>query len=303
MASTSPPPVGLDHGASTNIILGFGRRRPAAAHRAARPDQWLDHGRNRCPHGRDRRIFRTRRVHRSAVQVLSQGMAARLAFAIASLALPGDSAHGRVDRQGTRRFRKRRSSGCSDSPIMPASSSSASHQNDLIARTCNKVLELEHGRVRRFCSIAEVSDGIMAPRRALHQPCHHHQLLLQCPAPLRLAAHRHEVMELRKLVLRHERREILQFTNRVDRAQHQVELDDRHLEILRQKQRSPVDLAAMIHIGEQVTLDLAADTARSSRQSARPRRSAASVRHCRAVRPCSSAARRGPVSAHPSPTA
>ena len=31
----------------------------------------------------------------------------------------------------------------------------ASHQNDLIQRTCNKVLELEHGRVKRFASADE----------------------------------------------------------------------------------------------------------------------------------------------------
>jgi ABC-type polysaccharide/polyol phosphate transport system ATPase subunit len=31
----------------------------------------------------------------------------------------------------------------------------ASHQNDLIARTCNKVLELEHGRVKRFATAVD----------------------------------------------------------------------------------------------------------------------------------------------------
>ena len=35
----------------------------------------------------------------------------------------------------------------------------ASHQNDLIRRTCNKVLELEHGRVKRFASASEYFGG------------------------------------------------------------------------------------------------------------------------------------------------
>jgi len=85
----------------------------------------------------------------------SQGMAARLAFAIATSLEPEillmDEWIGAGDASFQDKAQQRMQRLADHAGIVVL----ASHQNDLIARTCNKVLELEHGRVRRFCSIAE----------------------------------------------------------------------------------------------------------------------------------------------------
>jgi ABC-type polysaccharide/polyol phosphate transport system ATPase subunit len=89
----------------------------------------------------------------------SQGMAARLAFAIATSLEPEillmDEWIGAGDASFQEKAQQRMQRLADHAGIVVL----ASHQNDLIARTCNKVLELEHGRVRRFCSIAEYLTG------------------------------------------------------------------------------------------------------------------------------------------------
>lgn len=89
----------------------------------------------------------------------SQGMAARLAFAIATSLEPEillmDEWIGAGDASFQDKAQQRMQRLADHAGIVVL----ASHQNDLIARTCNKVLELEHGRVRRFCSIAEYLAG------------------------------------------------------------------------------------------------------------------------------------------------
>lgn len=89
----------------------------------------------------------------------SQGMAARLAFAIATSLEPQillmDEWIGAGDASFQDKAQQRMQRLADHAGIVIL----ASHQNDLIARTCNKVLELEHGRVRRFCTIAEYLAG------------------------------------------------------------------------------------------------------------------------------------------------
>ena len=89
----------------------------------------------------------------------SQGMAARLAFAIATSLEPEillmDEWIGAGDASFQEKAQQRMQRLADHAGIVVL----ASHQNDLIARTCNKVLELEHGRVRRFCSTAEYLTG------------------------------------------------------------------------------------------------------------------------------------------------
>ncbi len=89
----------------------------------------------------------------------SQGMAARLAFAIATSLEPEillmDEWIGAGDASFQDKAQQRMQRLADHAGIVVL----ASHQNDLIARTCNKVLELEHGHVRRFCSIAEYLAG------------------------------------------------------------------------------------------------------------------------------------------------
>ncbi len=85
----------------------------------------------------------------------SQGMAARLAFSIATTLEPEillmDEWIGAGDASFQQKAQERMQRLADHAGIVIL----ASHQNDLIARTCNKVLELQNGRVTRFCSIVD----------------------------------------------------------------------------------------------------------------------------------------------------
>lgn len=85
----------------------------------------------------------------------SQGMAARLAFSIATTLEPEillmDEWIGAGDASFQSKAQQRMERLAAHAGIIVL----ASHQNDLIQRTCNKVLELEHGRVKRFASAAD----------------------------------------------------------------------------------------------------------------------------------------------------
>lgn len=85
----------------------------------------------------------------------SQGMGARLAFSIATTLEPEILLMDEWIGAGDAAFQSK----AKDRMQMLAESAGiiilASHQNDLIARTCNKVLELEHGRVKRFATAAD----------------------------------------------------------------------------------------------------------------------------------------------------
>jgi ABC-type polysaccharide/polyol phosphate transport system ATPase subunit len=85
----------------------------------------------------------------------SQGMAARLAFAIATTLEPEillmDEWIGAGDASFQAKAQERMQRLADHAGIIVL----ASHQNDLVARTCNKVLELEHGRVKRFTTAAD----------------------------------------------------------------------------------------------------------------------------------------------------
>ena len=89
----------------------------------------------------------------------SQGMAARLAFSIATTLEPEillmDEWIGAGDASFQSKAQDRMQRLADHAGIIVL----ASHQNDLVARTCNKVLELEHGRVKRFTSAAEYFGG------------------------------------------------------------------------------------------------------------------------------------------------
>ncbi|MBN9309702.1 MAG: ABC transporter ATP-binding protein, partial [Devosia sp.] len=80
----------------------------------------------------------------------SQGMGARLAFAIATTLEPQillmDEWIGAGDAAFQAKATRRMDELAEKAGIIIL----ASHQPDLIARTCNKLLELEHGRVKRF---------------------------------------------------------------------------------------------------------------------------------------------------------
>ena len=83
----------------------------------------------------------------------SQGMGARLAFAIATTLEPQillmDEWIGAGDAEFQAKAARRMDELAEKAGIIIL----ASHQPDLIARTCNKVLELEHGRIKRFEAI------------------------------------------------------------------------------------------------------------------------------------------------------
>jgi lipopolysaccharide transport system ATP-binding protein len=83
----------------------------------------------------------------------SQGMGARLAFAIATTLEPQillmDEWIGAGDADFQSKAARRMDELAEKAGIIIL----ASHQPDLIARTCNKVLELQHGRVTRFEAI------------------------------------------------------------------------------------------------------------------------------------------------------
>jgi ABC-type polysaccharide/polyol phosphate transport system ATPase subunit len=85
----------------------------------------------------------------------SQGMGARLAFSIATTLEPEillmDEWIGAGDAAFQLKAKLRMNELATKAGIIIL----ASHQNDLIARTCNKVLELEHGRVKRFTTAVE----------------------------------------------------------------------------------------------------------------------------------------------------
>ena len=85
----------------------------------------------------------------------SQGMGARLAFSIATTLEPEillmDEWIGAGDADFQAKAKARMNELAAKAGIIIL----ASHQNDLIARTCNKVLELEHGRVKRFTTAVE----------------------------------------------------------------------------------------------------------------------------------------------------
>jgi lipopolysaccharide transport system ATP-binding protein len=80
----------------------------------------------------------------------SQGMGARLAFSIATTLEPQillmDEWIGAGDADFQAKAKRRMEELAEKAGIIIL----ASHQPDLIARTCNKILELEHGKVRRF---------------------------------------------------------------------------------------------------------------------------------------------------------
>jgi homopolymeric O-antigen transport system ATP-binding protein len=80
----------------------------------------------------------------------SQGMAARLAFAVATSLEPEillmDEWIGAGDPAFQEKARARMSALASNAGIIVL----ATHNHDLIKRTCNKVLELENGRVKKF---------------------------------------------------------------------------------------------------------------------------------------------------------
>ena len=80
----------------------------------------------------------------------SQGMGARLAFAIATTLEPEillmDEWIGAGDAEFQAKAARRMDELAEKAGIIIL----ASHQPDLIERTCNRVLELEHGRVKRF---------------------------------------------------------------------------------------------------------------------------------------------------------
>ena len=83
----------------------------------------------------------------------SQGMGARLAFSIATSLEPEillmDEWIGAGDADFQGKAARRMDELAEKAGIIIL----ASHQPDLIARTCNKVLGLEHGRVTRFEAI------------------------------------------------------------------------------------------------------------------------------------------------------
>ena len=85
----------------------------------------------------------------------SQGMGARLAFSIATTLEPEillmDEWIGAGDAEFQAKAKQRMSELADKAGIIVL----ASHQSDLLARTCNKVLELDHGKVKRFTSAAE----------------------------------------------------------------------------------------------------------------------------------------------------
>jgi ABC-type polysaccharide/polyol phosphate transport system ATPase subunit len=85
----------------------------------------------------------------------SQGMGARLAFSVATTLEPEillmDEWIGAGDADFQAKAKQRMSELAEKAGIIVL----ASHQNDLLARTCNKVLELDHGKVKRFTTAAE----------------------------------------------------------------------------------------------------------------------------------------------------
>ncbi|WP_343313827.1 ABC transporter ATP-binding protein [Brucella sp. BE17] len=89
----------------------------------------------------------------------SQGMAARLAFSIATSFEPEillmDEWIGAGDPAFQEKARLRMDSMAEKAGIIVL----ASHNHSLIKRACNKVLELQAGRVKAFCDIDEWSSG------------------------------------------------------------------------------------------------------------------------------------------------
>ncbi|MGV3492116.1 MAG: ABC transporter ATP-binding protein [Devosia sp.] len=85
----------------------------------------------------------------------SQGMGARLAFSIATTLEPEILLMDEWIGAGDAAFQAKAKTRMNELAAKAGIIILASHQNDLIARTCNKVLELEHGHVKRFCSAEE----------------------------------------------------------------------------------------------------------------------------------------------------
>jgi len=87
----------------------------------------------------------------------SQGMAARLAFSIATSFEPEillmDEWIGAGDPAFQEKAKQRMNSMAEKAGIIVL----ASHNQSLIRRTCNKVLELQAGRIKQFCNIDEWS--------------------------------------------------------------------------------------------------------------------------------------------------
>lgn len=95
----------------------------------------------------------------------SQGMAARLAFATATSFEPEillmDEWIGAGDAAFQQKAKLRMDELAEKAGIIIL----ASHNRDLIARTCNKVLELEKGKVRRFGSMERAASDANARKR------------------------------------------------------------------------------------------------------------------------------------------
>lgn len=85
----------------------------------------------------------------------SQGMGARLAFSIATTLEPEILLMDEWIGAGDAAFQEKAKNRMNELAKKAGIIILASHQNDLIARTCNKILELEHGRVKRFTTALE----------------------------------------------------------------------------------------------------------------------------------------------------
>lgn len=85
----------------------------------------------------------------------SQGMAARLAFSIATAVTPEilllDEWIGAGDTEFQQKAKTRMQSLVKEAGIMVI----ASHNHNLLKQTCNKIMHMEHGRIRKLCPVKE----------------------------------------------------------------------------------------------------------------------------------------------------
>ena len=137
-----------------NINLGFRQRGDRTAqHRAARPDQRLEQ-----PRDRQRAWMRSSSSASSATsstcrsEAYSQGMAARLAFAIATSFEPEILLMDEWIGAGDPNFQDKAKARMDEIVAKAGIIVLASHNEGLIKRVCNKVLVLEKGKIRSFGS-------------------------------------------------------------------------------------------------------------------------------------------------------
>ena len=95
------------------------------------------------------------------MKTYSQGMSARLAFSVATALEPEILLMDEWIGAGDSGFQKKAGQRMDEIAEKAGIIVLASHNQDLIRKTCNKILELENGKIRRFCN----SDEFFTPEK------------------------------------------------------------------------------------------------------------------------------------------